>query len=555
MSNRTDAGSSDDVGRLLIVEDDAVDRLALRRMLETIESRTHLRFEVTEAESLAEAQQAIERDDWDWILSDHELGDGSGADVMASLDRKGSAAALIFLTGHGDESLAADLLRRGARDYLTKDRLTPQRLQSSLLTASALLRAERIAELVSAGNELLADVGAQLVESVEFDDVARAIVSGAIGRFAEFAVLDAQTPEGATRRVDVAHLDAALESSAREAAVGLVPSAAWRRAVHRDEAGLLVRLVNGTDDLPADSFSSDWLAAVGASELLSIPLLAGGRDVGVLTFGRTAGRRFSGTLVPAILRRYSGRAAVALENAALYEQLRAAIAAREEVLGIVAHDLRNPLNAIVGATTNLLALELEPDVQKRQLELVESAAGKMTRLVDDLLDVAQLEDGVLTVTPASVAPAALIEAACRLLDARAVESEVAIVRAAAPDLPSVWVDEVRGIQILTNLIDNAIRHSPSGGVVTVAADPGNGDVRFRVRDEGPGLPEEEIALLFRRFWQGGRRKGRAGIGLTISQALVNSHGGEIEAERVETGGLEFRFTVPCDPPEVETESG
>ena len=116
------------------------------------------------------------------------------------------------------------------------------------------------------------------------------------------------------------------------------------------------------------------------------------------------------------------------------------------------------------------------------------------------------------------------------------------------DLPRVKIDPQRMAQVLGNLLDNALRHTPEGGQVLVQLDPGNGEVLVSVVDTGPGVSPEDIPRLFERFWRGdrsrSRRTGGSGLGLTIARQIVEAHGGHIWAERPARGGLRVRFSLP-----------
>ncbi len=531
--------------RLLVVEDDAVDRMALRRTLAELE----LDLEVVEAATVSEAREALENEEsWDWVVSDFQLPDGRGLDVLSHAAQRRPEAAVIILTGRGDESLAAELMRAGARDYIPKERLSADRLGASLRTSAALLEAERQAALSREGDSLLAGAGTELAKSLEREDVARAAVTACLGPFVDFALLDVMGQSGEPTRAAFAHRDQDLRTRLVEAVAASTPDAEWMERIFNAREVVSAPLDAGTSDPALGSTAAkDWLAATGATALFSVALRAREDLLGVLTFGR--GRPYD-ELELRTLRRYAERVGLALDNAELFGKLRAALGARDDVLAFVAHDLRNPLNAILGGATNLLALELGPEARRKQLQLIETATRRMSRLVDDLLDVAKLEEGVLAVMPEPSNPGQLVEEAIYLMRPSAAERGVRLESAVEQDLPSVLVDRTRGIQVLGNLIDNAVRVSTEGGVVQVGAAAAESGVRFSVRDEGPGIEPDDLARLFERFWQSSSvgRKGRAGLGLTISRGLVELHGGQLEATSEIGLGTEFFFTIPAAPP-------
>jgi signal transduction histidine kinase len=245
----------------------------------------------------------------------------------------------------------------------------------------------------------------------------------------------------------------------------------------------------------------------------------------------------------------AARAALAIDNAALYRQSRQAVRTRDEVLRVVAHDLRSPLTTIGLASSMLLDL-LPPDGEDRdlavrQLDTIERAVERAVRLIEDLLDVARLEAGKLTIRPEPVDATAVVAEVVEAHRALAERKSLAIERAGAEALPAVRADRGRLLQILANLIGNAIKFTPAGGRVEVGAAPEDGHVCFRVSDTGPGSPPDQVAHFFEPFWQasGGDRKG-AGLGLAICRGLVEAHGGRIEVESEVGRGTTFRFTIP-----------
>jgi signal transduction histidine kinase/ActR/RegA family two-component response regulator len=230
-----------------------------------------------------------------------------------------------------------------------------------------------------------------------------------------------------------------------------------------------------------------------------------------------------------------------LEN----ERLRTAIAGREDALAVVAHDLRNPLHAITVGVGTLLPRITEP-VLRRPVERIQRSAQRMERLLQDLLDIHAIEGGRFTVSRGEVAPTALILTALESQQSLAGQTSVIINTDVAPALPTIDAAEERVLQVLENLVGNALKFTPPGGVVTVGAsraqDPAS--VVFFVRDTGPGIAEEHLPRVFDRFYQAhaSDRRG-AGLGLAICKAIVEAHGGRIWAESPPGKGAAFFFTL------------
>ncbi len=217
--------------------------------------------------------------------------------------------------------------------------------------------------------------------------------------------------------------------------------------------------------------------------------------------------------------------------------------ARDDILAVVSHDLRNPLSAILMGTT-LLQQRLE-GAQLRQAGIIRNAADRMKNLIEELLDVARIEGGAMTLRREQHEAACLIEDSARMFETRAVEKGVALIINAEPGA-LVWADSERILQVLSNLIGNALKFTPSGGAIEVEAARESGQVRFSVRDTGPGIAVDQLPHLFERQWQGqpGARQG-LGLGLYIAKTVVEAHGGRIWVESTLGKGSSFFFILPA----------
>ncbi len=232
------------------------------------------------------------------------------------------------------------------------------------------------------------------------------------------------------------------------------------------------------------------------------------------------------------------------------EALERALAARDDILGIVAHDLRNPLGVILMQASLLERSGPDPERRdQRPREMIIRSAKRMNRLIQDLLDVSLVEAGQLKVNPARTATRQLLCDAVEAEAALATASNLTLGLDVADDVPEVLGDHDRLMQVFVNLISNAIKFTPSGGRITVAALARTEDVRFSVADTGAGIAPEGLAHIFERFWQGkthARRLG-AGLGLPITRGIVLAHGGKIWAESTVGQGTILFFTIPLAP--------
>jgi len=290
-----------------------------------------------------------------------------------------------------------------------------------------------------------------------------------------------------------------------------------------------------------------WLAAPLAART--------GRNLGLIQLSdKSDGGDFTGE-DEAILVQLAQMASAVIENARLYEEAREAARAREEVLAVVSHDLRTPLSVVSTAATVLAEPSLPQERRTDLIERIERAVERMTGLIRDLLDVARLEAGRLVIDAARVEVEPLLDEVCHLFRLSADERSVALSCHVADDgVSAVAGDRDRLLQVLQNLVDNALKFTPEGGSVKLWASSAGASVRFSVADSGPGIPADEVPHLFDRFWQsrgGGRPAGGTGLGLAIVRGIVEAHGGTVWVESEEGRGTTFHFTLPAAPAEAE----
>ncbi len=221
---------------------------------------------------------------------------------------------------------------------------------------------------------------------------------------------------------------------------------------------------------------------------------------------------------------------------------------KNQLLSIVSHELRTPLAAIKGFTTTLLREDVRWDeaTQRDFLKIIEEETDRLGELIDNLLDMSQIEAGALRVDKE---PTQLRNIVREAVDRarRRTEAHWFVVDLPA-ELPRVWADSRRIRQVLNNLLENAIKYSPGGGQITVAAEVEGDHLTVSIADSGPGIPAPYLDKIFQRFFQvdaaSTRRTGGSGLGLSISKGIVEAHGGRIWAESSPGQGSVFRFTLP-----------
>jgi signal transduction histidine kinase len=228
------------------------------------------------------------------------------------------------------------------------------------------------------------------------------------------------------------------------------------------------------------------------------------------------------------------------------EEAEQAARTRDEVLALVAHDLRNPLNVVL--TCGMFLLEAVEGLEPRardQLEMIQRAVGHMNRLIQDLLEVAGMEAGQISVEPQEEPVDRLLDSACRTMQHGASAKRIELSCERETSVPPVHADRDRIDQVLGNLIGNAVRFTPRGGRVRVGAEADGERVRFWVADTGVGIDPADLPHVFDRFWQAKRsRDGGAGLGLAIARGIVAAHGGEMWVESKRGNGSTFFFTLP-----------
>lgn len=234
------------------------------------------------------------------------------------------------------------------------------------------------------------------------------------------------------------------------------------------------------------------------------------------------------------------------------EQLRMAVRDREQVLAVVAHDLRNPLASISGRAELLeVQAAMLPDAQAcvaAAAAIIESSR-RMSALVDDLLAVSVAGAGGSMLKLAPVPPAALLSMAARQAAPLVEAAGLQLVSAQDEGLPPVQVDTNRIMRVFQNLLDNAVKFTERGGWVELRAEPAPGAVQFSVANSGAALPAESMARLFQPFWQASRDDPRgAGLGLSICRSIIEAHGGSVWTEAAPGMRLKIVFLLPCDRP-------
>jgi PAS domain S-box-containing protein len=241
------------------------------------------------------------------------------------------------------------------------------------------------------------------------------------------------------------------------------------------------------------------------------------------------------------------RAGTALQIAGLGEQLRSSVRARENLIAIVSHDLRGPLQSILMSASVLLAQPPEAERRKgrKQLEVILRASGRMDKLLDDLLQATRIESGAFTITASPEDVSCIVGEAVQVAEPAAGAKSVHLHADVPEHLPAALCDRSRVLQVLQNLIGNAIKFVPADGSIEVSAWPQDDELCVAVADTGPGIAPEQLPHVFDRLWKGRPADGGgAGLGLFIAKGIVEAHGGRIAVKSTPGIGTTFVFTIP-----------
>jgi signal transduction histidine kinase len=534
--------------KILVVDDDEVDRMAVRRAL----SASGLQATVTEAEDAAGALAKLAREHYDCTLLDYRMPGSDGLDVVRAARERGILVPFVMLTGFGDEQTAVELMKAGAADYIPKNSLTPERLALSLRGVLRIHQAE--IEASRAEGDLRRYAGQlQAVAQAAIDINSTLAVDAMLQSTTENArrILNARYAE---TRLDV---DTTAPSGSLEA-----QTAMWRASAPSEEDQELTSWADATrDEMPgitpeilamlAENPDAVDLGKTGfhVPNTLTVDLLGRtGRKLGAIQlWDKKDGQEFDDA-DKAILTQLAQLAAVALENARLFRAAHDATRARDDLVAIVSHDLRNPVHTIHMAASFLLEVAPANDRRtqaRKQLEVIQRSATRANRLIQDLLDVAKIQAGGLAVDPVAVDVRSLVNEAMESATPLAGAAQIKVSCEAGGDLPQVASDRERVLQVFTNLIGNAIKFTPKGGEIRILAGLDTGEVRFTVADTGPGIPSEHLDHVFDRYWQAkSTAKLGTGLGLSIAKGIVEAHGGRIWVESPPGSGAQFNFTLP-----------
>ena len=512
--------------RVLVVDDEEVDRLSVRRLLR------HQPMELREAVSGAGALAAVEDNSpIDCVLLDYYLPDAEACELIPLLLERRPHLAIVALTGLGDEAIAVALMKAGARDYLTKGALDGARLAAAIRSAVGQAAADaRAAELGALRLrhakrlEHLMDAAQHLVGSLD------------VGKLAANAAATARDVLQATSvfvRLHEGNDDVIVHEG--EDINGREPTSSSTKILRATgETSRPHRLEESTTVL-----FTMWLSPAenGRRSVLSVRVPKGDPSEMVLD--------------EALFHQLGVLLTRSLESSHLMRSVHRAVKARDEVMAVVSHDLRGPLgSALLGCS--LLGDDVGAE-GKMVLARMDKGLRHMQRLVDDLVLVIKAERGEIPLQRENVALEPLLLEAKAIVDDAARESGVTVLvhppTASSP--MAVPADRHRMLQVLSNLLQNGIKFTPSGGSVTLSVEGVDDVVEISVQDTGTGISPEKQGRIFDRFYTDDQRERGLGLGLAIAHGIVQLHAGTIGVDSQPGAGARFWVRLPREPQATE----
>ncbi len=420
--------------------------------------------------------------------------------------------------------------------------------QSHSLVIEQAARAE--AENSEKRAALLAEASRVLSASFDYQTTLAALVRLAVPAMADYCALD--IIDGETfNRIGEAHVDKSKTSLVNALASYPMSVLTTRHPVMRViTTGRPVLEVQVTPELIDASFVHEaqrqTVRALAPRSFICVPLRTSEKLLGVLTLATSSSGRSYDMADLALAADLARRAALVVEHARLFHEAQQATRARDEILAVVAHDLRNPLNTVMMAA-GLMIESSSPDrpQERRQAEIVRRAADRMNRMIQDLLDVKRMESGQLWLDPKPEPVAGIIADTIEMLRPLAAGSSIRIESHVGNNLPLVLADATRISQVLSNLVGNAVKFTPRDGLISLGAECVDREIRYAVIDTGPGIPAEQLPHIFGRFWQAKASDRRGiGLGLAIAKGIVEAHKGRIWVSSSVGLGSTFYFTLP-----------
>ncbi len=501
--------------RILLIEDNPGDVRLLRELLK---DAVRLHSEMTPVERLAAAAALLAAQPFDVVLLDLSLPDAAGLEALQRLHGLAPAVPIVVLTGLDDEETALRAVQEGAQDFLVKGRVDAPSLSRAIRYAIERKRVEEMERQLVKAHAARAE--AEVGES-RFRGLAEAIPQ-LVWEFSPGGGLDYLSP----RWFEFTGQDPRQRSAATV-----------MEAIHPDDLAQTLSLWE-----TAHSSGTTWQSEYRLRRADGIYRWHLGRAVpwrnkdGQLT-------KWYGTATDIDDHKKNEH-----ERLRLLAEAQRAIKSRDDMLATVSHDLRNPLSTIAMVASLMLAapaVDEEGRRLHRHAAKLDRAVKRMEHLIRDLLDLASIESGHLSINPKPTQLTTLISEGLDALQPAAQAKRLKLTGELHDPSALVLCDRERILQVLTNIVGNAIKFTPDDGAIRIRCTRRSQDICVSVADTGPGIAAGDLPRVFDRFWQA-RSADRAGtgLGLAICKGIVERHQGSIWAESQLGAGTTFFFTLP-----------
>lgn len=462
------------------------------------------------------------------------------ADAIA---RVGIFVMVISLIGWLSEARRASHHQR--EELLAREQLARNQL-------ATVLERER---MVQQRTGLLAELGMAMNSSLDYLTTLQQFAHTVVPFLADFCIVYIEQPSGALERVVMVHHDPEIEALLSEInshdaidPQGPNPVAQVLRSGRPDVSfALSAHDAQTRTDSDAQRRANDILQP---RAYMVMPLIARGHTLGAISFAMTASGRSYGQDDVALAEEVARRAALAVDNAQLYQQAQDALQVREQFMSIAAHELKTPLTTLTGQV-QLMQRRAEqtegtPERDRRSLLLMSSQVRRLSNLVNALLDISRIETGKLTIERAPVDICALVRQVASEVQATLEDRQIGV---DCPETPLfVLGDALRLEQVMLNLIQNALNYSQPPAPLTVTVRQVGERIAIGVQDHGIGIPAAALPHLFTRFYRAGNAEthysGGMGIGLSVVKEIVSLHQGDVQVESVEGAGSTFTIDLP-----------
>ncbi len=401
----------------------------------------------------------------------------------------------------------------------------------------------------------LAETSALLSASLDYETTLTSLSRVLVPTLADGCGIFLASDSSTIRCVATAHVDPAKEPILNALASGFCKDTSdpdnLLAQVMREKRPIVVRgalIEHGAAKCIDNPEAAKLFQMLTVRWVIAFPFVSRDRVLGGIVLYGTSSSRECEDLDRLLVQEIANRAAIAVDNAMLYQEAQRAIAARENLMAIVSHDMRNSLSLVLMSAALLdgsLGFEEPRTNMKQRVDMIRKGLGQMRRLIEDLLDFASLEGGHLSLMRTEHDVASIVDEALEAFQLSASAKNIRLEARVMGGPCRVYCDRDRILQVIANVMGNALKFTPAGGTVTVRARVGGDDVEFSIADTGCGIAKEQLPRVFEAYFRASRPKnGGTGLGLYIAKGVVESHGGHMWVESRPGAGTTFYFSLP-----------